>query len=368
MSHAAVRYTVCLVLLMATPAVRADVITPTAVTDTQTFTYDGQSVIVSTDVPPALIGTYWLKPAEFFEKLERRLTLNADGTVVTESTGIGGGPRQLTWGIRVENGVLRVTRYPGPVWMGSHEGENMPTYTLVLRYEDGRLEEKPLFESRDRLGVAGPGGMALIKNSGHSDRCACLRNQRAAIHRQTLASDMPSGFRGHQDRRTFQILFAAKTIERDALQHGVALGIQQALGHLRGEEAGAKRIDVDIVVAPLGRQRAGEVDHGAFAGVVGNGVHAFRIAGQAGDRGDVDDLAGLAGNHAALGDGLGEKEDRVDVQVHHLHPAFCRVFLGWRAPRSARVVDQDVDVPQATDHGVHHGGNGFQIGQVRSDG
>ncbi|WP_166267165.1 hypothetical protein [Marinobacter caseinilyticus] len=157
------RRLVMLALLLVTQIAGAEVISARAVSTTMTFAHDGQAVVVSTDVPAALLGTYWLKPAEFFKEFERRLTLRADGTVTTEAIGAGGGPRRLTWGLLVKDGQLRVTRYPGPVWMGSHEGENLPAYTLVLRYENGAFTRKALFESRDRLGIEGPGGMALIK-------------------------------------------------------------------------------------------------------------------------------------------------------------------------------------------------------------
>ena len=120
-------------------------------------------------------------------------------------------------------------------------------------------------------------------------------------------------------------------------------------------------------MSPFGRQRASEIHHGALAGVVGNGFHTFRIAGQARDGGDVDHLAGVAGNHAALAHGLGEEEGGVHIQVHHLHPAFRRVVFRWRTPSGTGVVDQDVDIAKLADHLIHHGGNALQVGQVRSN-
>lgn len=150
------------VLMVIAKIAMADVITSRTVSNTKVFEYQGRSVVVSTEVPSELFGLYWLKPkpSEFFKELERRLTLRADGTVTTQAAG---GPRVLTWGLRVEGDALQVSRYPGPVWMGSHEGEDLAAYTLVLRYENGRLEEKKLFESRDRLAIEGPAGMALLK-------------------------------------------------------------------------------------------------------------------------------------------------------------------------------------------------------------
>lgn len=156
------RVALIFVLLFIAFGASADVITARTVSSTKVFEDHGRSVVVSTDVPSELFGLYWLKPkpSEFFKELERRLTLRADGTVTTQAAG---GPRVLTWGLRVESNALEVSRFPGPVWMGSHEGEELAAYTLVLQYENGRLEEKKLFESSDRLAIEGPAGMALLK-------------------------------------------------------------------------------------------------------------------------------------------------------------------------------------------------------------
>ncbi|MGM0768411.1 MAG: hypothetical protein ACQEV6_10325 [Pseudomonadota bacterium] len=157
-----VRAGLILVSLVIAQIAMADVITARTVSATQVFEDEARSVVVSTDVPSELPGLYWLKPkpSEFLKDLERRLTLRADGTGTIQGAG---GPRVLTWGLRVEGDKLQVGRYPGPVWMGSHEGEDLAAYTLVLRYENGRLKEKKLFESRDRLAIEGPAGNALLK-------------------------------------------------------------------------------------------------------------------------------------------------------------------------------------------------------------
>ena len=178
---------------------------------------------------------------------------------------------------------------------------------------------------------------------------------------------MSSGFRRQQHRSTFQVFFATKAFQRDALKHFVALCIQQALRHLRRKEARAERIHVDVVVAPFGRQRAGEVDHGPFAGVVGDGLHAFRVAGQPGDGGNVDYLAGLARDHTALAHSLGQEEAGVDVQVHHFHPAFRRIVFRRGAPGGAGVVHQNVDVTELLHHLIDHLRNTFKVAQIGGD-
>lgn len=160
-----VRVALCFLLLIVAHVAMAEVISARTVSSSEVFEDQGRSVIVSTDAPSELFGLYWLKPdpTEFLTKLERRVTLRSDGTAVTEAVGVGGGLRAATWGLRTANDKLMVTRYPGPVWMGSHEGENLRAYTLVLRYKNGDIEEKLLFESRDRLAIDGPAGIALLK-------------------------------------------------------------------------------------------------------------------------------------------------------------------------------------------------------------
>src|SRR5690554_4119301 len=139
---------------------------------------------------------------------------------------------------------------------------------------------------------------------------------------------MPSGFGSQQCDDALHVFLATKPVQRDTLKHLLAHHIQQAAGHFGGEEAGADAVHVDVVLAPFGSQGPGEVDVGTFGGVVGDSVHAFGVTGQSGNGGGGDDLAGLAGNHAATAHFAGEEEGGVDVQVHHLVPGFVRVVFG----------------------------------------
>ena len=98
---------------------------------------------------------------------------------------------------------------------------------------------------------------------------------------------------------------------------------------------------------PFPRQRTREIEHRTLGGVVGNGLHADRVAPQRGNRGHVDDGAPAARDHAGLGDGLREQEVATHVEIHHLVPGTRRVLLGRSAPARAGVVHEDVDVAQA---------------------
>ena len=160
-----------------------------------------------------------------------------------------------------------------------------------------------------------------------------------------------------QHAQALQVLIVAQATQWCAgLEFFLAQGLERAHRHLAGEEAGADGVHSDVVLAPFGRQRAGEVDHRALGGVVGNGVHAAGVATQTGDGRHVDDAALLAGNHAVLGDVLAQDEIAAHVQVHHLVPGVHRVVFGRRAPGGACVVHEDV-------HMATQAANGF-VGQA----
>src|SRR6266436_4215147 len=87
------------------------------------------------------------------------------------------------------------------------------------------------------------------------------------------------------------------------------------------------------------------MDYRGLAGSVGIGLH--RVDEDAVDRGDVDDLGGLVGGRGGAQrfcQRLGQEEQRLDIEVHHLVPAALREFVELRAPGSTRIVDQDVEL------------------------
>ena len=78
----------------------------------------------------------------------------------------------------------------------------------------------------------------------------------------------------------------------------------------------------------------------------------MRIDEDAVDRGDVDDLGRplVRGRGAQrLRQRLGQEEQRLDVEVHHLVPAALREFVELRAPCRAGIVDEDVELRLALD-------------------
>ena len=98
------------------------------------------------------------------------------------------------------------------------------------------------------------------------------------------------------------------------------------------------------------RQRAGEVDHGAFAGVVGQRRHHCWVApAQTGHRGNVDDSSALAAFDHVQPNGATDKICAVNVGADHFVPGFEGQLSKRRAPGGAGVVDQDVDVAEVVE-------------------
>src|SRR5690554_5538886 len=93
------------------------------------------------------------------------------------------------------------------------------------------------------------------------------------------------------------------------------------------------------------------------------------VALEAGDGGNVDDLARPSGDHEAAGHFLGQQEAGVHVQVHHLLPAGIAVLGRRLAPGGAGIVDQDVDGAETGFGGIHQGSDGvaFGLAQVAGD-
>ena len=91
--------------------------------------------------------------------------------------------------------------------------------------------------------------------------------------------------------------------------HRVALGVlldaarhlEQAVGHLGREEAGADAVHRDMAGSQLDGQVAAQVDHGRLGGRVAvRGLLAQRSNAQARDRGRNQDPAGILDGRALL--------------------------------------------------------------------
>ena len=105
-------------------------------------------------------------------------------------------------------------------------------------------------------------------------------------------------------------------------------------------EGGGNRIDSDTSRCQLHRERSSQVDHCAFGGVVHG--HA-RVAAEPGDGRDIDDAA--ATHEEIRQGGLGDQDDRLDVEGHDLAPASQVHRREGSRPRNPGVVDKHVNWP-----------------------
>ncbi len=150
--------------------------------------------------------------------------------------------------------------------------------------------------------------------------------------------------------------------------HHVVLDLRRRQARL--DVAEGDRVDVDLELAPLLGQRLGQADDGGLAGAV---VGLAGVAHRARDRGDVDDLAedllaalalGLRGLAQVRRGGADHLERHGDVDGEHLLPPVVAHLVDRRVERVARVVDDDVDLPEGVDRGLDELVRGAVGGEV----
>ena len=135
----------------------------------------------------------------------------------------------------------------------------------------------------------------------------------------------------------------------------VDLGGRQA----RLDEAERDRVDVDLELAPLLRQRLRQPDHGGLAGGV---VGLAGVAHRARDRGDVDDLAEhlaallalpLGGLAQVRRGGAEDAERHHGVDVEHALERVVGELVDRSVDRVSGVVDDDVEPAPCVDRRLH---------------
>src|SRR4029077_3596888 len=98
----------------------------------------------------------------------------------------------------------------------------------------------------------------------------------------------------------------------------------------------------DAVSAPVVSEGHGHLFDPTATGSVGCEAG---VTGVAGNRTNVDDAPAAARDHAAAGDGLGEKKAAAQIRVEDEVPVVPGNLSGWLWPGAAGVVDQDVEFP-----------------------
>ena len=133
-----------------------------------------------------------------------------------------------------------------------------------------------------------------------------------------------------------------------------ALELVGARDQLGVDERRHHDVDLDAGAVELGAQRLGEADDAVLAGGVGGAAGSAELAG---DRGDVDDVAGAARLHAP--DGLlGAVDDGVEVELELADRGRVRLLLERADRHDPGVVDDDVDRAELALDPVERGGEG----------
>ena len=121
--------------------------------------------------------------------------------------------------------------------------------------------------------------------------------------------------------------------------------VARSLVHVRLKCTRRNARHKNIVLNKLRRQTARQMDDGGFRCLIAIGLP--RVDAQAIDRCDVNDLAGAIKCRGCLQlrmQGLRQKEQGFDVQVHHTVPASFRELAKIRAPCCARIVHENIDL------------------------
>src|SRR6266404_6802520 len=104
-----------------------------------------------------------------------------------------------------------------------------------------------------------------------TEGCTSVQNYggTATVDRKRLTADVARRLRGKEHYRPLDIVFAAGAAQRCDLRD--LIGPFRQPGRQLGREiARTDGVDVDVVPAPLGRERLGKRDQRAFACIVGD--------------------------------------------------------------------------------------------------
>src|SRR5580692_4596034 len=157
-----------------------------------------------------------------------------------------------------------------------------------------------------------------------------------------MPGDVIGGVRSEKNGSAFEIVVIAESPQRDFLQEIFLVSFYHDLGHVRGKPARSNRVYLNIMDAPFAGQVFGESNHAAFAGVVADSLKFGRSSMDAGDRGNIDDFSAALGSHELSG-GLRKKKSAGQICLDHFVPMFKAHLFDGCAPRSASVVDENID-------------------------
>ena len=140
--------------------------------------------------------------------------------------------------------------------------------------------------------------------------------------------------------------------------------IRQVLRELGQDEPGRHRVDRDAARRELAGRRLGQPDEPGLRRAV---VRLAHLAGLPGHRRDVDDPPAPRLEHRA-GDGLGHPEGAEQVRLEDLAPRLLAHPHDQVVAGDARVVDEDVDLAERIEGGLHDALGGVRVRDVALDG
>ena len=198
----------------------------------------------------------------------------------------------------------------------------------------------------------------MLRFKGRQARSENKLHGHAAVHRKHLPGEVAAGGPGQEQDGAGHVRGLAQAAQRDLLQQRRARLGADPRRHGGLDEAGGDGVDGDAAGRQLPGGGLGEADDAGFARAV---VALPGVADQADDGGDVDDAAGLLLEEAA-GEGLGEQEGALEVDVQHRIPVGLAHAHQQAVPGDAGVVDQDVHLAGGGEDllrgGCHAGGVG----------
>jgi hypothetical protein len=165
-----------------------------------------------------------------------------------------------------------------------------------------------------------------------------------AVNGDGVSHDVIARARSEKDGGAGHVVVATDAPKRRAGRDDVLVVPRRAI-HLGSERAGSDRAHHDEVLHEVRGHAAREEDQGRLGCLIGVGLE--RIEPDPVDRSDVDHLGRAlraGGFRERRVEGLGQKERRLDVQVHDLVPAVLWELVERRSPGRARVVHQNVEL------------------------
>src|SRR5271156_5762722 len=178
-----------------------------------------------------------------------------------------------------------------------------------------------------------------------------------------MAGDIVRGVGSEKHCSSFQVMFIAKTPQRNVREKKLLKMLQDAIRHVGGEPARSNCIYLNVVARPLAGQVFGKTDDSTLAGVIANGRKFRRSPAQSGDRRNVYDLpCGVRGRAVlvpALTDHdfayrLGAQKSAGQVGLDDFVPVLKPHLFYGSAPGYSRIINEDIDSSEMGEGRIYH--------------